>query len=113
MPAADLAERQPALRDHAAAGGPGRLTRRGSFPKRTRCGLYNGRMNKRTLPVALVQGKNHGDAVAHVSVIAERMAGAAKQGARLVLRQGLHSGCYFCQHESVDEFDLAEPLPGP
>ena len=24
-----------------------------------------------------------------------------------------HNGAYFCQHEAVDEFDLAEPIPGP
>jgi len=69
--------------------------------------------NKRTLPVALIQEKNHGDAGANLSVISERVAEAAKQGARLVLLQELHNGCYFCQHESVDEFDLAESIPGP
>ncbi len=41
------------------------------------------------------------------------MAEAAKSGARLVLLQELHNGAYFCQHESVDEFDHAEPIPGP
>src|SRR5690554_1670947 len=70
-------------------------------------------MNKRTLPVALIQEKNHGDADANLSVIAERVAEAAKQGARLVLLQELHNGAYFCQHECVDEFDLAETIPGP
>ena len=30
-----------------------------------------------------------------------------------MLLQELHNGPYFCQHESVDEFDLAEPIPGP
>jgi len=69
-------------------------------------------MNKRTLPVALIQEKNHGDAEANLSVIAERVAEAAKQGAKLVLLQELHNGRYFCQHESVAEFDLAEPIPG-
>jgi N-carbamoylputrescine amidase len=38
---------------------------------------------------------------------------AAKRGARLVLLQELHNGPYFCQHESVGEFDLAETIPGP
>ena len=70
-------------------------------------------MKTRTLPVALVQERNHGDADANLSVIEERVAEAAKAGARLVLLQELHNGCYFCQHESVDEFDLAEPIPGP
>jgi N-carbamoylputrescine amidase len=30
-----------------------------------------------------------------------------------VLLQELHTGLYFCQHESTDLFDLAEPIPGP
>ena len=65
------------------------------------------------LPVALVQERNHGDANANLAVIETRVAEAAKSGAKLVLLQELHNGAYFCQHESVDEFDLAEPIPGP
>ena len=65
------------------------------------------------LPVALVQERNHGDANANLAVIEARVAEAAKSGAKLVLLQELHNGAYFCQHESVDEFDLAETIPGP
>ncbi|WP_374248860.1 carbon-nitrogen hydrolase [Thermomonas sp.] len=65
------------------------------------------------LPVALVQERNHGDAAANLAVIEARVAEAAQSGAKLVLLQELHNGAYFCQHESVDEFDLAEPIPGP
>lgn len=68
---------------------------------------------KRTLPVALIQERNHGDAKANLAVIDERVAEAAAQGAKLVLLQELHNGPYFCQHECVDEFDLAETIPGP
>jgi len=68
---------------------------------------------KTSLPVALIQEKNHGDADANLSVIEDRVAEAARRGARLVLLQELHNGPYFCQHESVCEFDLAEPIPGP
>ena len=67
----------------------------------------------RTLTVALIQERNHGDAQANLAVIAQRVAEAAAQGAKLVLLQELHNGPYFCQHESVDEFDLAETIPGP
>lgn len=70
-------------------------------------------MHKRTLPVALVQDINHGDAEANLAIIEQRVATAAAAGAKLVLLQELHNGPYFCQHESVDEFDLAEPVPGP
>jgi N-carbamoylputrescine amidase len=38
---------------------------------------------------------------------------AAAKGARLVMLQELHTGLYFCQHESTALFDLAEPIPGP
>jgi N-carbamoylputrescine amidase len=67
----------------------------------------------RILRVALVQEINHGDAEANLQVIERRVAEAAEQGAKLVLLQELHNGAYFCQHESVAEFDLAEPIPGP
>ncbi|KAF1691216.1 carbon-nitrogen hydrolase [Pseudoxanthomonas koreensis] len=70
-------------------------------------------MSRKTLTVALVQERNHGDADANLAVIESRVAEAAAQGAQLVLLQELHNGAYFCQHESVAEFDLAEPIPGP
>ena len=70
-------------------------------------------MNPKTLPVALVQERNHGDAASNLVVIETRVAEAAQAGAKLVLLQELHNGAYFCQHESVAEFDLAEPIPGP
>ncbi len=37
----------------------------------------------------------------------------AKSGAQLVVLQELHNSLYFCQTESPDVFDLAEPIPGP
>ncbi len=70
-------------------------------------------MKTKTLPVALIQERNHGDAQANLSVIELRVGQAAERGARLVLLQELHNGAYFCQHQCVDEFDLAEPIPGP
>ncbi len=70
-------------------------------------------MTRKTLPVALVQERNHGSAADNLEVIEGRVAEAARQGAKLVLLQELHNGPYFCQHECVDEFDLAETIPGP
>ncbi len=70
-------------------------------------------MKRTPLPVALIQERNHGDSEANLAVIEERVAQAAKGGARLVVLQELHNGAYFCQHECVDEFDLAETIPGP
>ncbi len=70
-------------------------------------------MKNKTLPVALIQERNHGDAEENLAVIETRVAEAAAAGARLVMLQELHNGPYFCQHESVDEFDRAESIPGP
>ncbi|MGY0559545.1 carbon-nitrogen hydrolase [Luteimonas sp. A277] len=70
-------------------------------------------MKNKTLPVALIQERSHGDAEENLAVIETRVAEAAAAGARLVMLQELHNGPYFCQHESVDEFDRAESIPGP
>jgi N-carbamoylputrescine amidase len=100
---------------HAAPGGihlPG--TCRGAIRVTMRAFAdHPSAMSRNTLSVALIQERNHGDAAANLAVIESRVAEAAAQGAQLVLLQELHNGAYFCQHESVDEFDLAEPIPGP
>ncbi|WP_397572396.1 carbon-nitrogen hydrolase [Silanimonas sp.] len=67
----------------------------------------------RILNVALVQELNQGDAEPNLARIEQRVAEAAASGAKLVLLQELHNGPYFCQHQSVDEFDRAEAIPGP
>jgi len=70
-------------------------------------------MSKALIKVALVQEINQGDVDQNLARIDLRVAEAAEQGAQLVLLQELHNGAYFCQHESADEFDRAEPIPGP
>ncbi|EJW99267.1 hydrolase, carbon-nitrogen family [gut metagenome] len=45
--------------------------------------------------------------------LAQNIAEVAAQGAQLVVLQELHNSPYFCQIESTDNFDLAEPIPGP
>ena len=45
--------------------------------------------------------------------LAASIAEVAAHGAQLVVLQELHNTPYFCQVESVDNFDLAEPIPGP
>ena len=67
----------------------------------------------RTLKVALLQETDRGSADANLDAIEQGLREAAAVGAALVLLQELHNGPYFCQHESVDEFDRAESIPGP
>ncbi|HHW4678802.1 MAG TPA: carbon-nitrogen hydrolase [Xylella sp.] len=70
-------------------------------------------MNRHLLPVSLIQERHHGNTEANLSIIETRVAEAAAQGAKLVLLNELHNNAYFCQQESVSEFNLAEPIPGP
>ena len=70
-------------------------------------------MKTRTLKVALLQETDRGSRDANLDAIETGLREAAAAGAELVLLQELHNGPYFCQHESVDEFDRAESIPGP
>jgi N-carbamoylputrescine amidase len=69
-------------------------------------------MKSRTLKVALLQETDRGSRDANLDAIETGLREAARAGAELVLLQELHNGPYFCQHESVDEFDRAESIPG-
>jgi N-carbamoylputrescine amidase len=69
-------------------------------------------MTRKTLKVALLQETHRGSRDANLDAIEAGLREAAKAGAELVLLQELHNGPYFCQHESVNEFDLAESIPG-
>jgi N-carbamoylputrescine amidase len=69
-------------------------------------------MTRKTLKVALLQETHRGSRDANLDAIETGLREAAAAGAELVLLQELHNGPYFCQHESVNEFDLAETIPG-
>ncbi len=70
-------------------------------------------MTRKTLKVALLQETDRGSRDANLDAIEAGLRQAAAAGVELVLLQELHNGPYFCQHESVQEFDLAETIPGP
>lgn len=70
-------------------------------------------MNKNELKVGLIQQACSANGYDNRQRLAEHIGAAAKEGARLVVLQELHNTPYFCQIENVDNFDLAEPIPGP
>jgi N-carbamoylputrescine amidase len=70
-------------------------------------------MTRKTLKVALLQDSHRGSREANLQAIEAGLREAAAAGVELVLLQELHNGPYFCQRESVDEFDQAETIPGP
>lgn len=67
----------------------------------------------RTLRIGIVQQANTADVAQNRARLAERISQLAGDGARLVVLQELHDSLYFCQTENPDQFDLAEPIPGP
>ena len=70
-------------------------------------------MNKNELKVGLIQQACSANGYDNRQRLAEHIGAAAKKGAQLVVLQELHNTPYFCQVENVDNFDLAEPIPGP
>ncbi len=69
--------------------------------------------SSRLLKVGLVQQTCSSDIEANKQKLAQNIADVAARGAQLVVLQELHNSLYFCQVESTDNFDLAEPIPGP
>ncbi len=65
------------------------------------------------MKVGLIQQTCGPDVEANRQKLARNIAHVAQQGAKLVVLQELHNSLYFCQVEDVDNFDLAEPIPGP
>ena len=62
---------------------------------------------------ALIQQSCSASVADNKVCLAAAIADVATRGAELVVLQELHNTPYFCQVESVDNFDLAEPIPGP
>ncbi len=64
------------------------------------------------MKIGLIQQASAATAEENRRRLAERIAEAAAAGAELMVLQELHDSLYFCQTESTDNFDLAEPVPG-
>jgi N-carbamoylputrescine amidase len=63
--------------------------------------------------IGFIQQHNTADSSGNVERLCDGVRDLAKRGAELVVLQELHNTLYFCQIEDVDNFDLAEPVPGP
>lgn len=68
-------------------------------------------MNK--IKIGLVQQPYISDFEANRKALTDSIRRLAGQGAQLIVLDELHNGPYFCQVEDVENFDLAEPIPGP
>ena len=65
------------------------------------------------LRIGFLQQHNTADTKDNMLRLGEGIRDLAKRGAQLIVLQELHNSLYFCQTENVDNFDLAEPIPGP
>ena len=65
------------------------------------------------MKIGLIQQQNVANVKQNMQHLATKIRELAKQGAELIVLQELHSSLYFCQVEDVNNFDLAEPIPGP
>jgi N-carbamoylputrescine amidase len=65
------------------------------------------------IKVGILQQHNTANPEDNIKRLAENIADLAKRGAQMIVLQELHNSLYFCQTEDVDNFDLAETIPGP
>ena len=65
------------------------------------------------LKIGFLQQHNTADTKDNLLHLCEGISDLAKRGAQLIVLQELHNSLYFCQEENVNNFDLAEPIPGP
>ncbi len=65
------------------------------------------------MKVGIIQQSCGIDIPENMKKLANNIRKAAQKGAQLIILQELHNSLYFCQTENPDNFDLAEPIPGP
>ena len=65
------------------------------------------------IKIGFLQQQNTAVSEDNMQRLSKGIADLAKQGAQLIVLQELHNSLYFCQVEDVNNFDWAEPIPGP
>ncbi len=67
----------------------------------------------KTLTLGLIQMRCDPDPAANLDKALTRIRQAARAGANVICLQELFRSLYFCQRVDIQQFDLAEPIPGP
>lgn len=65
------------------------------------------------MKIGILQQHNTNDIADNKTRLAQGIIDLAHRGAQLIVLQELHNSLYFCQVEDVNNFDLAEAIPGP
>src|ERR1700726_1967737 len=66
-----------------------------------------------TVTIGLIQRKCSPDPAENLSKAMSGIREAASRGAQIVCLEELFRSPYFCREENHDNFNLAEPIPGP
>lgn len=64
------------------------------------------------MKIGIIQQRNTADISDNMQRLAQKIGSLAQRGAELIVLQELHNSLYFCQVEDVNNFDLAEQIPG-
>lgn len=64
------------------------------------------------MKIGIIQQNNNESIKDNRNRISAKISKLKQQGAQLVVLQELHDSLYFCQEENVNNFDIAEPIPG-
>lgn len=64
------------------------------------------------MKVGIIQESHTANIDANIAKLTSKIEELAKKGAQLIVLSELHNSLYFCQVEDVDNFDLAETIPG-
>ncbi len=65
------------------------------------------------LKIGIIQQHNSADMADNIRRLIGSITELAAKGVQLIVMQELHNSMYFCQTENVDNFNLAETIPGP
>ncbi len=65
------------------------------------------------MKIGIIQQHNTANIDDNKARLGQKIAQLATAGAELIVLQELHNGLYFCQEENVENFNQAEPIPGP
>ena len=64
------------------------------------------------MKVGIIQESHTANIDSNIANLTSKIEELAKKGAQLIVLSELHNSLYFCQVEDVDNFDLAETIPG-
>ena len=70
-------------------------------------------MTSKPFTIGIIQDSATSDVQANLVAASERIHEAAERGAQIICLKELFNNTYFAKSTRIENFDLAEPVPGP